>query len=48
MRVVLWVLCRLGIHWRGRKNLGMYGDAARCSICGRDAYGLFVVKEEES
>jgi len=44
---MLRILCFFGIHWRGVKNLGMYGDASRCSICGADRYGLFVINEEK-
>jgi len=47
MKVLLRLLCVVGVHWRGKKNLGMYSDAARCSICGCDAYGLFVVHEDK-
>lgn len=39
-------LCSIGIHWSGAKNLGMYGDASRCSRCGKDAYGLRVLHED--
>jgi len=38
-------LCPLGVHWKGVKNLGMYGDASRCSLCGTDRYGLIVIRE---
>lgn len=41
------ILCWVGIHWRGTKGLGMFGDANRCSLCGADAYGLVVIHEEK-
>lgn len=46
-KILRWTLCLLGIHWTGKKGLGMYGDANRCNICDRDAYGLFVIKEDK-
>lgn len=44
-RLLKRLLCVFGLHWEGQKSLGMYGDAARCSVCGMDAYGLKVLKE---
>jgi hypothetical protein len=41
-RVAKWALCCVGYHWSGEADLGMYGDAARCDLCGRDAYGLYI------
>lgn len=49
-RVYKWwhrVPCFFGVHLYGHKNLGMFGDAASCSVCGADRYGLFVINEEE-
>lgn len=40
------ISCLFGIHWSGRKGLGMWGDANRCRRCGAYAYGLLVIKEE--
>jgi hypothetical protein len=35
------------VHYEGKKNLGMYGDAARCDTCKMDRYGLIVLHEVE-
>lgn len=40
-------LCAVGLHWRGVSGLGMYGDAARCSICGADSYHTVVLFEDK-
>lgn len=39
------ILCLFRIHWEGWSGLGMYGDAARCAVCGKDRYGLVVLHE---
>lgn len=42
------ILCVFGIHWYGRKGLGMMGDACLCHVCGSDRYGpMFIVNEED-
>ena len=41
------LLCLIGIHYEGLKNLGMYGDAAYCDLCGADAYGLKVLHQRK-
>ena len=49
MKHLRWILCVLSfgtVHWSGQRRIGMYGDAARCSCCGADAYGLIVLFEE--
>jgi hypothetical protein len=33
------------LHWQGQKGLGMYGDAAKCDVCGADRYGLLVFRD---
>lgn len=43
MRYIKRVLCFFGIHWSGIYGLGMYDDASRCDICGKDAYDLFII-----
>lgn len=32
------ILCFFGIHWHGRNDGGMMGDAYQCHVCGRDNY----------
>lgn len=46
-KILRWTLCLVGIHWRGKRGLGMYGDAAKCNICGADGYRLLVIKQEK-
>jgi hypothetical protein len=37
------LLCFIGIHWEGHTGLGMYGDASKCTTCGKDRYDLLVL-----
>lgn len=43
LRPLKRVLCFFGAHWSGVIGLGMYGDAARCDVCGRDSYDVFII-----
>lgn len=42
------ILCVIGIHWDATTDLGMYGDASKCSICGTDAYDILVLNSNNS
>ena len=43
MKILKRILCTVGLHWSGITDIGMYGDAARCGICGADKYDLTII-----
>lgn len=48
-RVLCAPLCYLlGIHLEGHTGIGMWSDAAKCTICGQDRYDLIVLRDVET
>ena len=43
----MYVLCFFGIHWHGRTDAGIMGDAYQCHVCGKDDYIPCVIIHKE-
>lgn len=45
-RVLCWPFCTiLGIHLEGNTEIGMWGDANACTVCGADRFDLLVLRD---
>lgn len=43
------LLCTFGVHWSGRSDGGLMGDAVSCDVCGMDRYGpAFIVHDRSA